>query len=200
MLELGAQRLLARDRVGTTACERHVADQIALLGLGQIGEQDLAHRSAVGGQARTWTQVQIDLVLTATEAARAIDIQDLGTVEHRHVDRVAGALAQLLQVRTRMLTQARRVERRHTQVGDSQTKAILTRSTLLEETESDQRNHIAMRGRAAHSKVIRDIGDPEHGTLRRKAAKDREPPLQRLGIARLTKAGYRPLALLAVFG
>ena len=45
--------------------------------------------------------------------------------------------------------------------------------------------------------IVGDVGDPEHGTLGREAAKDRKSSLERLGVTWLAKAGYRPLALLA---
>src|ERR1700730_9873253 len=52
LIELIAQRFLARDRVGAAFAELHRAEQLALLGLGQVREQDRAHRGGVGGKPR----------------------------------------------------------------------------------------------------------------------------------------------------
>ena len=114
-------------------------------------------------QARAGLRVELGLGLLATEAARAVDVEDLLAVEHAEAGRVGGALAQLLELGMRVLAQPGRVERGHPQVGDAQAEAVLARGALLEVAERDERDHVAVGGRAAHAELVGDVGDPEHG-------------------------------------
>ena len=143
-------------------------------------------------------QVEVDLALSAAEAAHAVDVQDVGAVEHAEAGRVGGALAQLLEVGVGVLAQPGGVQRGHAEVGDAQPEAVLARGALLEVAERDERDHVAVRGRAAHAELVGDVGDPEHGALGREAAEDRKATLQRLRVARLTQARDRPGGLLPV--
>src|ERR1039458_5461167 len=90
LVELVVQRFLARDRVRPALGELHRGEQIALLGVGEVGQQQLAHRRAVGGQARAGLQVEVDPALSTAEAPHAVDVQDVRPIEHREADRVGG--------------------------------------------------------------------------------------------------------------
>ena len=94
-------------------------------------------------------------------------------------------MAELLEVGVGVLAQAGGVQGGHPEVGHAQPQPVLARGALLEIAERDERDHVAVRGRAAHPELVRDVGDPEHGTLGREAAQDRKPALQRLAVARL---------------
>jgi indole-3-glycerol phosphate synthase len=82
LVELVAQRLLACDRVRAALCQLHRGEDLASLLLGEIRQQQLAHRGAVGRQARPRVQAEVDLALLAAEAAHAIDVHDLRSVQH----------------------------------------------------------------------------------------------------------------------
>ena len=145
-------------------------------------------------------QVQIDGALTTAEAAHAVDVEDLCAVEHAEVGRVTAALAQFLEIGMGMLAQARGVQRRHAEVGHAQPEAILARGALLQVAECDERDHVAVRGGAAHAEVVGDVCDTEHRALGREAAEDRQAALERLRVARLAQAGDRPGGLLSILG
>ena len=95
-----------------------------------------------------------------------------------------------------VLAQGGRVQRGHAEVGDVQAEAVLARRALLEVAQRDERDHVAVRGRAAHAERFGDVGDTEHGAFGREAAEDREAALQRLRVARLAQAWYGPGGIL----
>ena len=125
LVELLAQRLLARNRVRATLRQLHLRNQLALLALGEVREQQLAHRVAVRGYARAGVQVELDLALAAAEAAHAVDVKHVGPVEHAEAGRVGGPLPQFLEVGVGVLAQPGGVQRGHAKVGDAQPEAVL---------------------------------------------------------------------------
>src|ERR1017187_743795 len=90
LLELYTQRVLAGDRVRAALCQLDRGEQLALLSLGEVREQHLTHRGAVGGQARSHVKAQIDLALLGPEARRPVDVHDLPAVEHGDTHGVGG--------------------------------------------------------------------------------------------------------------
>jgi hypothetical protein len=191
MRKLIAQAFLARDGVRTTLEELHLYQDVTLLMLRQICQQQLAHRGAVRRQSRARGEPEVDLALPPTEAPSAIDVQDLGPVEHRQVDRVGGPLTQLLQVGVRVLTQTGGVQRGHPEVGYAQTEAVLARGALLHIAERYECYDVAVRRTATHAKLVGDVGDPQNRPLGRKAAQNREAPLKRLRVPRLFESRNR---------
>ena len=99
-----------------------------------------------------------------------------------------------------MLAQPGRVQRRHAEVGDAQSKAVLARGALLQVAERDQRDHVAVGRRAAHPELVGDVGDAEHGPGRGEAAEDRQAALERLRVAGFAQARDRPGGLLVAVG
>src|SRR6266508_2048690 len=96
--ELGVERGAGGERVGAALGELDAVEQRVALAVGKPGEQHLAHRGAVGGQARADVEVEVDPALALLGAAAAFDVDDVGVVEDGHVDGVAGLVAELLQV------------------------------------------------------------------------------------------------------
>src|SRR5664279_2815655 len=85
LLELYAQSILAGDRVRAALSQLHRGEELALLPLGEIRQQHLAHRGAVGRQPGALREAEVDLVLPAAEAARSVDVHDLRAVEHGEI-------------------------------------------------------------------------------------------------------------------
>src|ERR1700722_631072 len=83
LLELGPQRPFAGDALRTATRQIQLADQPIALAVGQVRQQHLAHRAAVGRHARTHTEIEIHGVLPPPPAAQAIDVAYVPTVEHR---------------------------------------------------------------------------------------------------------------------
>jgi len=80
---------------------------------------------------------ELDQALATTSTADAVDVEHLVAVEHRDTDGVGRAPAQLLDVGPRLLAQARRVHRRHAEIGHSQGESVLAPGSLAQVSERD---------------------------------------------------------------
>ena len=156
--------------------------------LGQERQHRLAHGRAVGGQARADVQVQVDLPLSRPRGAAALDVDDVAAVEDGHVDRVAGLVAQLLQVRRRDLAHVHRVDGGEAEVEHARSQAVaLALAVLLEVAEGGQRGDVAMSRAAREIEGAADLADTHQGLSGLEQRQHREAPLERLGHARICR-------------
>ena len=149
-------------RVRAEPAELHAVDGRVPLLVGQEGQHRLAQRGAVGGQARADVQVEIDLPLAAPRAAAALDVDDVGAVQDRHVHGVARFVAQPLQVWRRDLAQLHRVDRGEAEVDDARAEPVLLgQRVLLEVAESGESRDVTMRCAPVQSHLAGQLADPE---------------------------------------
>jgi hypothetical protein len=76
-----------------------------------------------------------------------------------------------------MLAQTGRVQRGHSQVGNTQTETVLSGRALLKKTKGDKRDHVAMCRGTTHPEIVGYVGDPKDGTLGRETSEDRKSAL-----------------------
>src|SRR4051794_264071 len=100
-LELALELGLRGDRVRAALREPDSGQRALELVGRQEGEQHLAHRRAVRGQPRADVEIEVDLAPLAARAPAALDVHDVDAVEHRHVHRAAGGVAEQLEMRRR---------------------------------------------------------------------------------------------------
>ena len=195
-LEVLEQGLAAGARVRAEPAELHAFDRGRALVVGQEREHRLAHRGAVGRQARADVQVEVDLALAPPRAPAALDVDDVRPVEDRHVHRMAGLVAQPLQVGHRDRPQLHRVDRREAEVDHARAEPVLLRRrVLLEVAERGARGDVTMRGAAVQSHLAGELADPEQRLDGGERGEDREPPLQRLRVRTPFRRG-RPFSRL----
>src|ERR1700683_4548777 len=125
-------------------------------------------------------EVKSDFAPSAPAASHAVDEHHVGAVEYTETSGVGAPLPKLIEVEVGMLAQPCRAQCGHAEVGDAQPEAVLARRAPLEIAEREQRDHVAVRGRAGHAELIGDVRDPEHGALGCEATQDRETALERL--------------------
>ncbi len=143
--ELGREGLRIGHRVRPPLDEVDLLEAPRQLVVGQEGEQHLPHRGAVRGQARSDVEVEVDLALALLRAPAALDVDDVDAVEDRHVDGVAGLVAELLEVGRRDLAELHRVDRGQPEVDDARPEPILPRvRVLLEVAETRKRGDVAV--------------------------------------------------------
>ena len=75
--ELLAQGGLALDRVGGVLGQLQLGDPLALILVGEVGEQQLSRRRRVQRQARAGREAEVDQPLAAAAAAQPVDQQQL---------------------------------------------------------------------------------------------------------------------------
>jgi hypothetical protein len=116
-------------------------------------------------------------------AAAALDVDDVGAVEHRHVDGVPGLVAQLLEVRRGDLAQVHRVDRREAEVEHARAEAVLARrGVLLEIAERGERGDVAVGRRTAEADLAREVADAEQRAAGAKRRENREATFERLRV------------------
>src|SRR3954471_24755714 len=174
-LELDQQLALRRDRVRAPAGELEAVEHAVALGRRQEGEQHLAHRRAVGGQARADVQVEVDL--RRARRAAALHVDDVGAVEHGHVDGVARGVAERLQMRRRDVAELHRVDRGDPKIEHAGPEPVLARlGVLLQVAEPGEGRDVTMRRRAAQSDGAREIADAEQRLRGLERRQDRKAP------------------------
>src|SRR5579884_3499038 len=107
-------------------------------------------------------QIEVDLALAGTRAAATVDVDDVESVEDRHVDRVARVVAETAEMRRRHLAQLHRVDRREAEVEDARAQPVLLRGpVLLQVAERRERGDVAVRGGAAEPYLAAELADAE---------------------------------------
>jgi hypothetical protein len=135
-------------------------------------------------------EVEVDLALPCLAAANTFDVDDVEVVEDRHVDREAGRVAEVAEVRRRNHAQLHRVDRREPEVEDARPEAVLLRRrVLLEVAERGERRDVAVRRRPAEPELASEVADPDERPAVAEGREDREPALERL---RMTLGGHVP--------
>ena len=186
------QSLPLGQRVRPALLELHLVEHRRELRLGQAGEEHLPHRRAVRGQPRADVEVEVDLALALLGAPAALDVDDVGAVEDRHVDRVAGLVGELLEMGGRDLPQLHRVDRREPEVEHPRAEAVLARlRVLLEVPEARERRDVPVRRAPRQPEHTRELADPELGRGRLERGENRQTAFQGL---RLARARLRALA------
>ena len=125
-------------------------------------------------------EVEVDLALAGARGSAALDVDDVEAVEDRHVHRVAGLVAEPLEVWRGDLAQLHRVDRGEAEVEDPRAEAVLPRAVVLVEVaEARQRGDVAV-GRAAASPTSRASSLTPRSAVPTEGGEDGEPALERL--------------------
>ena len=129
-------------------------------------------------------EIEVDLTLSLSCGAAALDVDDLRAVEHGHVHRVPRLVGKRLKMRRCDVAQPQRVDRGEPEVEHAWAEAVLPRGRiLLEVPERRERHDEAMGRRAAQADRAGKLADTEEGLAVPERGENSEPPLERLGVA-----------------
>ena len=125
--------------------------------------------------------------------AAALDVDDVGAVEHCHVDGAPGLVAQRLEVGDGELAQVHRVDRGESEVEDARPQPVLPRGwILLEVAERGERRDVAVGRRAAQADLTGEVADSEQRAAGAKRRENREPTLERLRVGAAAGSRLHP--------
>ena len=156
----------------------------------------LAHGGAVGRQASADVEVEIDVPLARPRRPAALDVDDVDVVEDREVDRVAGLVAELPQMRSRDLAEIHRVDRGEAEIEDTGAEPVALRvRVLLQVPELGKRRDVPVSRAPAQFEVAGELADADQRAIGVERRENCKATLKRLRGARASLRGWHSLIL-----